>query len=83
MGVLPKARRSTPCCASAPSAPPPPPPPTYSSLLFLPTPQAYTLSSAEAYAQYGALNVQAGCTFCEEEFQGEARALHMIGYDEI
>lgn len=36
-------------------------------------PKAFTLSAAEALSQYGALNVQAGCTFCEEEMQQEAR----------
>ena len=34
-------------------------------------PKGYTLSSADAYREYGALNVQAGCAFCDGAFQAE------------
>lgn len=34
-------------------------------------PKGYTLSSADAYKEYGALNVQAGCAFCDGAFQAE------------
>ena len=34
-------------------------------------PKGYTLSSADAYREYGALNVQAGCAFCDGAFQRE------------
>jgi hypothetical protein len=34
-------------------------------------PKGYTLSSIDAYNEYGALNVQAGCAFCDGAFQRE------------
>ncbi|ACO60794.1 predicted protein, partial [Micromonas commoda] len=34
-------------------------------------PKGYTLSSLDAYKEYGALNVQAGCAFCDGAFQAE------------
>ncbi len=34
-------------------------------------PKGYTLSSLDAYERYGALNVQAGCAFCDGAFQRE------------
>jgi len=34
-------------------------------------PQAYTLSSLEAYQRYKAFNVQAGTVFCDADFQAE------------
>jgi len=34
-------------------------------------PKGYTLSSIDAYNKYGALNVQAGCAFCDGAFQRE------------
>ena len=34
-------------------------------------PKGYTLSSLDAYEKYGALNVQAGCAFCDGAFQRE------------
>lgn len=34
-------------------------------------PKGYTLSSLDAYDKYGALNVQAGCAFCDGAFQRE------------
>ena len=34
-------------------------------------PKGYTLSSLDAFREYGALNVQAGCAFCDGEFQRE------------
>lgn len=34
-------------------------------------PKGYTLSSLDAYNKYGALNVQAGCAFCDGAFQRE------------
>ena len=36
-------------------------------------PKGYTLSSLDAFEKYGALNVQAGCAFCDGEFQREVR----------
>jgi hypothetical protein len=36
-------------------------------------PKGYTLSSLDAFEKYGALNVQAGCAFCDGEFQRETR----------
>lgn len=47
-------------------------------------PKGYTLSSLDAYDKYGALNVQAGCAFCDGAFQrevarGEARLKRMHG----
>lgn len=41
-------------------------------------PKGYTLSSLDAYEKYGALNVQAGCAFCDGEFQKEV-SLGKIG----
>jgi len=34
-------------------------------------PKGYTLSSKDAFQKYGALNIQAGCAFCDGEFQRE------------
>lgn len=34
-------------------------------------PKGYTLSSKDAWEKYNALNVQAGCAFCDGEFQEE------------
>lgn len=34
-------------------------------------PKGYTLSSKDAFQTYGALNIQAGCAFCDGEFQRE------------
>ena len=34
-------------------------------------PRTYTLSSLDAYKRYGALNIQAGTTFVDNEFQRE------------
>ena len=34
-------------------------------------PRTYTLSSLDAFQRYGALNIQAGTTFVDNEFQRE------------
>ena len=34
-------------------------------------PRAYTLTALDAWRRYGALNVQAGCTFCDAAFEAE------------
>eukprot|EP00232_Nephroselmis_pyriformis_P030238 CAMPEP_0182856136 /NCGR_PEP_ID=MMETSP0034_2-20130328/2255_1 /TAXON_ID=156128 /ORGANISM="Nephroselmis pyriformis, Strain CCMP717" /LENGTH=361 /DNA_ID=CAMNT_0024987179 /DNA_START=413 /DNA_END=1498 /DNA_ORIENTATION=+ len=34
-------------------------------------PSGYTLSGLDAIRRYGAINVQAGCTFCDGDFQAE------------
>ena len=36
-------------------------------------PKGYTLSSLDAFKTYGALNIQAGCAFCDGEFQREVQ----------
>ena len=36
-------------------------------------PKGYTLSSLNAFRTYGAFNIQAGCAFCDGEFQEEVR----------
>lgn len=41
-------------------------------------PKGYTLSSLDAWEKYNALNVQAGCAFCDGDFQREV-ALGKIG----
>ena len=45
----------------------------WNSHKFLWNSQGFTLSSLDAFSQYGALNVQAGTVFCDAEFQREAR----------
>lgn len=37
-------------------------------------PRGYTLSSLDAFRQYGALRVQAGCLFCDGDFQRAVRS---------
>eukprot|EP00775_Hariotina_reticulata_P003299 gene3299-3575_t len=37
-------------------------------------PRDYTLSSLDAFARYRALNIQAGCNFCDGGFEGEVAA---------
>ena len=36
-------------------------------------PKGYTLSSLDAFKTYGAFNIQAGCAFCDGEFQREVQ----------
>lgn len=36
-------------------------------------PKGYTLSSMDAFKTYGAFNIQAGCAFCDGEFQREVQ----------